>query len=123
MQCYMLGEEWLEICSAERDVGVLSRSQADLSWGDDTQLSMSHHVCTQVAKKADDILSCIRHSVASRTREVIVPLYSSLVTQHLQSYVRFWAPHCKKDIKVLEHAQRSAVEPVKTLKHKPMRNG
>ncbi|KAJ7418164.1 hypothetical protein BTVI_30518 [Pitangus sulphuratus] len=97
MQCYRLGNEWLECSPMEKGLEMLVNSQLNMN-----------HQCAQMVKKANSIL-------ASRTRTMTVPPYSALVRLHLAYCIQFLAPHSKNDIEVLEHVQRRVTKLVKGL--------
>lgn len=48
------------------------------------------------------VQGCVKGSVTSRTREVVLPLHSALVRAQLECHIQFWAPHYKRHMDVLE---------------------
>ncbi|KFP24620.1 hypothetical protein N325_01144, partial [Colius striatus] len=106
MHQYRLGVKLLKSSSAGRDLKVLI----------DNKLNMSQQ-CALVAKKVNGILGCIKKSVASWSREVLLPLYSALVRPHLESSVQFWAPQLKRDRELLERVQHRATKMIRGIEH------
>ena len=101
---HRLGSTWLESSSVERDLGVLV----------DRKLNMSEQWAA-ASKKANRMLGCIKKGITRREKEVIIPLYSALVTPHLEYCVQFWSPLYKKHVDRLEGVQRRATKMIQGL--------
>lgn len=96
---------WGLTSSMKKDVGILVSSKLTMT---------QKHAF--VVKKPNGIWGCIRYSVASRSREVILPLYSVLWRPHLD-YYGFWVPKYERDMKYLEIIEQRTAKMIRSLHH------
>lgn len=105
-QC-MLVDDWLENSTTEKDTEGVA----------DSKLKKSQH-CAHVAKHARGMVGYVR-SLDSRSREAILPLSSALVRHCWSTVFKFRAPHCKRDMELLDRVQQRTMQMMKGLEHLP----
>ncbi len=64
------------------------------------------------------MLGFINRNFSLKNKDVILPLYISLVRPHLEYAVQFWSPHHAQDIANLEAVQRRATKMITSLRNK-----
>ncbi|XP_059323538.1 triadin isoform X20 [Ammospiza nelsoni] len=103
---FRLGREWKETRAGETDLGLPVHENLDMT-----------QQCVLEVKKAVCILGCIKSSVASTSKEVILSLYSALVRPQLEYCVQDWEPEHKKDVDMLEQVQEGVIKLSPGLEH------
>ena len=85
----------LEVTNSEKDLGVFM----------DPLLSFDNHI-TNVIKKARRLTGLIVRSITYKSKDIMVPLFKTLVRPHLEYAQAVWSPYKRKYINQIESVQR-----------------
>ena len=96
----------LSCTNVEKDLGILISNDLKVT-----------KQCIIAEKKAMKILGYIKWLFSYRDKNIIVPLYTSLVRPHLEYAVQFWSPDLRKDIKRLEKVQARATKLIPNIRN------
>ena len=88
-------ERILDITTAEKDLGVTV----------DPLLDFDQHI-TNVVKKANSVSCMIARGINHKTKEIMLPLYKSIVRSIIEYANTVWCPHLRKHIDLIEGVQR-----------------
>ena len=62
-------------------------------------------------------LGLIRRNIVYKENELIIPLYKTIVTPHLEYCIQAWRPYRKKDVDMLEIVQRRTTKMIPKLRN------
>ena len=73
--------------------------------------------CGIAAAKGNQILGLIRRNILYNEKELIIPLYKTIIRPRLEYCIHAWRPYRKKDIDILERVQRRATKMIQKLRN------
>ena len=103
---YNMSNQLLPSTDQQRDLGIIITK--DLKWQKQTEKS---------CKTASRVLEFTARNFKYKSKELILPLYKSLVRPHLEHAVQFWSPHLRRDIDKIEKIQRRATKMVPEIRN------
>ena len=103
---YTMGGTVLNSALKEKDLGLTISAD----------MKVSEH-CGIAAAKGNQILGLIRRNIVYKEKELIIPLYKTIVRPHLEYCIQAWRPYRKKDIDMLERVQRRATKMIPKLRN------
>ena len=96
---YAMGDTVLNTTVKKKDLGLTISAD----------MKVSEH-CAIAATKGNQILGLIRRNIVYKEKELIIPLYKTIVRPHLKYCIQAWRPYRKKDIDILERVHRRATK-------------
>ena len=103
---YTIGDTVLNTTVKEKDLGLTISADMTVS-----------EQCGIAAAKGNQILGLIRRNIVYKEKELIIPLYKTIVRPHLEYCIQAWRPYRKKDIDILDRVQRRATKMIQKLRN------
>ena len=103
---YNMSNQQLPTKGQQRDLGIIITK--DIKWQKQTKKS---------CKTANRVSGSIACNFRYKNKELILPLYKSLVRLHLEHALQFWSPHLRRDIDKMEKTQRIATEMIPEIRN------
>ena len=96
---YAISDKNLKEVKEEKDLGVIVNQDLKAA-----------NQCAVAVKAANRTLGLIKRTFSSRSKDIILGLYKSLVRPKLEYCMSVWKPHYRKDIDLLEGVQRRSLK-------------
>ena len=103
---YTMGDIVLNTTVKEKDLGLTISADMKVS-----------EQCAIAAANGNQTRGLIRRNIVYKEKELIIPLYKTIVRPHLEYCIQAWRPYRKKDIDILERVQRRATKRIQQLRN------